>query len=171
MRVFPKIGVPENRWFRMENPIKMDDLGGKIPLFLETPMNVKSCLFVSHRLHDWGTALLVKKRKFCTVFLDGAYFNWQPLCDLVRFSKKRDGSLQLGWVGLVGYYLDEWIDLIFFRLPQQPHKENTFRMKASNQKWLRFFRFLTLNAAYLNKWTYNWLNSWWRHVTPKGTVA
>ena len=25
---FPKIGVPQNGWFTMENPIKMDDLGG-----------------------------------------------------------------------------------------------------------------------------------------------
>ena len=32
--VFPKVRVPQKGWFRMENPIKMDDL--RVPLCSET---------------------------------------------------------------------------------------------------------------------------------------
>ena len=41
--VFPKIGVPQNGWFIIENLIKMDDLGGTT--ILGNPHTYDSAIF------------------------------------------------------------------------------------------------------------------------------
>ena len=42
--VFPKIGVPQNGWFIVEHPIKMEDLG--VSLFLEIPIYIHIYIYI-----------------------------------------------------------------------------------------------------------------------------
>ena len=63
--MFPKIGVPQNGWFIMEKPIKMDDLG-VFPYFWKHPIPIVpisiGCFygFPLHRLRFRKSGLLLR---------------------------------------------------------------------------------------------------------------
>ena len=57
IQVFPKIGVPQNGWFIMENRIKTDDLGGNTPIFGNTHTNTFKSILL------WLQPVAAKSRK------------------------------------------------------------------------------------------------------------
>ena len=99
--MFPKIGVPQYGWFIMENPIKMDDLGGTNPYFWRA-MHIISYTFKKDqafgRLEGWRLNLLHGRLMQIVLYLKippGTCFAWMahPIHHDLPISKELDDCL------------------------------------------------------------------------------
>ena len=77
--MFPKIGVPQNGLFIMDNPIKMDDFGGNTTIFGSTPISAKKkkTRMAHPGFPGWSLETTFPEDKYCIIdpFMEGEFTN------------------------------------------------------------------------------------------------
>ena len=117
MWVFPKIGVPQNGWYIMENPIKMDDLG-VFPLFLvQHPCGEVVCPIVggdSHTRFPLGISFPAGSGLVAFAAATGVMPLNMPESVLVRFSGSLEACRESAYHTIIYYqYYDIYIYYIY----------------------------------------------------------
>ena len=127
MRGFPKIGVPQNGWFIMENTIKMDDL--EVPLFSETSMTFQE------KQRFFRASSLAKRQAGSNVAVPGADLN-VGMNSSCQFSQ---GILGVSEFEIVCFLQKWWLKWMF-------DGTSTWRNADVNWKILSNFRSLCDNS-------------------------
>ena len=150
MWVFPKIGVPQNGWFIMENPMNKWMILG-VPLFLETPMF--HFLLISHLGGLYIVHLL------CLMLRSSRVKSPTKKQVFVQMTQRhRKAILGGGWETFFYFHPDPWgrwthFDLrIFFRWVGKKHQLATILEQTSVETHVFCFikAILTLKALYFS---------------------
>ena len=104
--VFPKIGVPQNRWFIMEKNLLEWMIRGETPLFLETPIYCHP----KYLFHLVVAILMFRELRLAVlpgvIYSDAAWRNFSPNEHLTQTDRFRPGevSKSSGWSIMI-----EWL--------------------------------------------------------------